>query len=286
MGCLKLDKRPNKSSVLKVVHKADFLQKEKAANQLDYGARFYDPAIGRITGVDPLADSPNNNYMAPYHFVANNPISNIDPDGLDWFSHTDDDGNTSTLWVDSSDGTYISQDGTSYTNIGTSYTETLSDGTAVVYNQNEVAGVYTPEEQADALSNFESVQQLFGEEFDIKFEAWDSDDQQLMETIYSVANMFGVNGDGVIDSENLNNLQRDEEETGQIYPLPRNGGSGNDGSLGAHKRKKQSTGSKKRLNDKHNKKRSGDTSSRNRKNQRRGNKNRKYTPKKNPNKRK
>jgi len=147
--------------------------------------------------------------MTPYHFVANNPISNIDPDGLDWFSHTDDDGNTSTLWVDSSDDTYLSQDGTSYSNIGTSYTETLSDGTAVVYNQNEVAGVYTPEEQADALSNMESVQQLFGEEFDVKFEAWDSDQQALMDEIYQVANMFGISpGD---------NLQREEDEGEQLF---------------------------------------------------------------------
>lgn len=47
----------------------------------DYGARFYDPALGRWHVPDPLAEYHFN--MNPYHYVENNPLRYIDPFGLD-----------------------------------------------------------------------------------------------------------------------------------------------------------------------------------------------------------
>ena len=49
---------------------------------LDYGARFYNPDIGRWTMLDPIVEKYSN--ISPYAYCGGNPIKRIDPDGKQW----------------------------------------------------------------------------------------------------------------------------------------------------------------------------------------------------------
>ena len=54
-----------------------------AVSHIDYGARQYDPVVGRWFAQDPLSEKYYS--ISPYAFCHNNPINRIDPDGqVDW----------------------------------------------------------------------------------------------------------------------------------------------------------------------------------------------------------
>ncbi len=52
-----------------------------SGNSYDYGFRIYNPRLGRWLSLDPMMTK--YPYLSPYNFVANIPISMVDPDGRD-----------------------------------------------------------------------------------------------------------------------------------------------------------------------------------------------------------
>ncbi|MDR1090990.1 MAG: RHS repeat-associated core domain-containing protein, partial [Prevotella sp.] len=51
-------------------------------NMYDYSARYYEPAIGRFTTVDPMAEKYYS--ISPYAYCGNNPIRLVDVNGKEW----------------------------------------------------------------------------------------------------------------------------------------------------------------------------------------------------------
>src|SRR5690606_26247953 len=56
------------------------LEEELGLNWLAFGFRYADPAIGRFTGVDPIADQ--FAWVSPFNYAENEPVGHIDLWGL------------------------------------------------------------------------------------------------------------------------------------------------------------------------------------------------------------
>ena len=70
----------------------------------DYGARFYDPQIGRFTTSDPLSEAAYG--WTPYRYGYNNPLRFTDPTGMLESTHTDEDGLVVAVYDDGDNRVY------------------------------------------------------------------------------------------------------------------------------------------------------------------------------------
>ncbi|NHN28180.1 RHS repeat-associated core domain-containing protein, partial [Flavobacterium jejuense] len=81
---------PTVQSTYQYKYNGKELQTELGLNMYDYGARNYDPTLGRWMNMDPLAEKYID--FSPYNYVLNNPVKFVDPDGMqvdgDYYSAT------------------------------------------------------------------------------------------------------------------------------------------------------------------------------------------------------
>jgi RHS repeat-associated protein len=134
----------------------------------DFGARDYDPQIGRWNTVDSKADKYFSS--SPYNFVDNNPVSRIDPTGQDWFYYqAKGEKQAAWHWNKGHSAKYVGSDGESHTTKqGYRYLVTFTydkgttfngghRGTLTLYDQNKVLKTSSAFSGGGAIDNFKQA---------------------------------------------------------------------------------------------------------------------------------
>ncbi|WP_417588811.1 SpvB/TcaC N-terminal domain-containing protein [Owenweeksia hongkongensis] len=172
-----------------------------------YGARYYNPQTSIWLSVDP--ESARDPHMTPYHFVYNNPVMFVDPNGLHGYI-VDCDGNISSEPVDNTGGEEFD---VIYNNEMTKTSLPIEPGVINNDNRESVSG---SDEQgnytADILdvSNMENPQDLFeflAEETDVEWSQTTMDHSKKEDRTWISTTHRGDNemGAGIImDREYLN----------------------------------------------------------------------------------
>ncbi len=97
----------------RILYNSKELLSDFGLNWYDYGARYYDPQVGRWWTIDPKTEAAPD--WTPYRYGLNNPVRFIDPDGMleDWYQSE----NGALFWEDSGEEE-IEVDGENYKKVG------------------------------------------------------------------------------------------------------------------------------------------------------------------------
>jgi RHS repeat-associated protein len=74
--------RPGPNNALPTDYTFTGQKLDESTGLMYYGARYYDPALGRFISADPIVPEPGNpQSLNRYSYVLNNPVRNTDPTG-------------------------------------------------------------------------------------------------------------------------------------------------------------------------------------------------------------